>query len=56
MPFAEPLIGALLNLSVDFPNAVPTDTGYGPHVDFLPATGTDGPTGLTSADCTVAVM
>jgi hypothetical protein len=52
VPFAEPLIGALLNLSVDFP----TDTGYGPHVDFLPATGTDGPAGLTSADCTVAVM
>jgi hypothetical protein len=47
------LIGSRLNLSVDFQNASPTTTGYGPYIDVvLPATGEDGP--IASIVCVLA--
>ena len=45
---ATPLIGTTINLSVDFKNASPTDTGYGAYVDvILPSVGHDGNDGIT---------
>lgn len=40
---ASPLIGEQATFTVQFDNADPADTGYGPYVDlYLPATGADG--------------